>query len=154
MFGGEIMNLHDLHPVPGSKRKPKRLGQGIGSGTGKTAGKGHKGQKSRSGGGVRPGFEGGQMPLMRRIPKRGFNNARFAVNYQIVNIESLCRVFAPDQEVTIMELLSSRLVHNAMLPVKILARGEMDKPLIVKANAFSESAKSKIEAAGGKAEVV
>ncbi|MCL2767205.1 MAG: 50S ribosomal protein L15 [Synergistaceae bacterium] len=148
------MNLHDLHPVPGSKRKPKRLGQGIGSGTGKTAGKGHKGQKSRSGGGVRPGFEGGQMPLMRRIPKRGFNNARFAVNYQIVNIESLCRVFAPDQEVTIMELLSSRLVHNAMLPVKILARGEMDKPLIVKANAFSESAKSKIEAAGGKAEVV
>jgi len=148
------MNLHDLHPVPGSRKKPKRLGQGIGSGTGKTAGKGHKGQKSRSGGCVRPGFEGGQMPLVRRIPKRGFNNARFAVNYQIVNIESLCKLFDSDQEVSIKELLSSRLVHSAELPVKILARGEMDKPLIVKANAFSESARNKIEAAGGKAEVV
>jgi large subunit ribosomal protein L15 len=148
------MNLHDLYPVPGSKKKPKRLGQGIGSGTGKTAGKGHKGQKSRSGGGVRPGFEGGQMPLVRRIPKRGFNNARFAVNYQIVNIESLCRVFESNQTVTVKELLSSRLVHSAELPIKILARGEMDKPLIVMANAFSESAKNKIEAAGGKAEVI
>jgi len=148
------MNLHDLYPAPGSRRKPKRLGQGIGSGTGKTAGKGHKGQKSRSGGGVRPGFEGGQMPIIRRIPKRGFNNARFAVNYQIVNIESLCRVFAPNQEVSIKELLSSRLVHSAALPVKILARGEIDRPLMIKANAFSESAKNKIEAAGGKAEVI
>jgi len=148
------MNLHDLYPVPGTNKKSKRLGQGIGSGTGKTAGKGHKGQKSRSGGGVSPGFEGGQMPLVRRIPKRGFNNAKFAVNYQIVNIESLCRVFAPDQEVSINELLSSRLVHRAEMPVKILARGEMDRPLTVKANAFSESAKNKIEAAGGKAEVV
>ena len=148
------MNLHDLYPAPGSKKKPKRLGQGIGSGTGKTAGKGHKGQKSRSGGGVRPGFEGGQMPLARRIPKRGFNNARFAVNYQIVNIESLCRVFESNQEVTVKELLSTRLINNLKLPVKILARGEMDKPLVIKANAFSESAKNKIEAAGGKAEVV
>jgi large subunit ribosomal protein L15 len=148
------MNLHDLYPVPGTNKKTKRLGQGIGSGTGKTAGKGHKGQKSRSGGGVRPGFEGGQMPLSRRIPKRGFNNARFAVNYQIVNIEELCRVFTSAQEVSAKELLSSRLIHSAVLPVKILARGEMDKPLIVKANAFSESAKNKIEAAGGKVEVV
>ena len=148
------MNLHDLYEVPGSRRKAKRLGQGIGSGTGKTAGKGHKGQKSRSDGGVRPGFEGGQMPLIRRIPKRGFNNARFARHYQIVNIESLCKKFAPNQEVSLNEFLSSRLVRNAILPVKILARGEMDKPLIVKANAFSDSAKSKIEAAGGKAEVV
>jgi len=148
------MNLHSLYPAPGSSKKPKRLGQGIGSGTGKTAGKGHKGQKSRSGGGVRPGFEGGQMPLVRRIPKRGFNNARFAVNYQIVNIESLCRVFESDQEVTISELLSARLINNAKMPVKILARGEMDKPLVIKANAFSESARNKIEAAGGKAEVV
>ena len=148
------MNLHDLYPVPGTNKKTKRLGQGIGSGTGKTAGKGNKGQKSRSGGGVRPGFEGGQMPLSRRIPKRGFNNARFAVNYQIVNIEELCRVFTSDQEVSVNELLSSRLIHSAVLPVKILARGEMDKPLIVKANAFSESAKNKIEAAGGKVEVV
>jgi large subunit ribosomal protein L15 len=148
------MNIHDLYPVPGSKKKSKRLGQGIGSGTGKTAGKGHKGQKSRSGGGVRPGFEGGQMPLVLRIPKRGFNNARFAVNYQIVNIESLCRIFESNQEVTIKELLSSRLIHNVKLPVKILARGEMDRPLTIKANAFSESAKNKIEAAGGKAEVL
>lgn len=148
------MNLHDLYPVPGSNRKSKRLGQGIGSGTGKTAGKGHKGQKSRSGGGVRPGFEGGQMPLVRRIPKRGFNNARFAVNYQIVNVESLSETFESNQEVTIIELLSSRLVRNVKLPVKILAQGEIDKPLIVKANAFSESAKNKIESAGGKAEVV
>jgi len=148
------MNLHDLYPVPGSKKNSKRLGQGIGSGTGKTAGKGHKGQKSRSGGGKKPGFEGGQMPLVRRIPKRGFNNASFAVNYQIVNIESLCKAFEPNQEVTIKELLSSNLVRNTKLPVKILARGEMDIPLVVKANAFSDSAKNKIEAAGGKVEVV
>lgn len=94
------------------------------------------------------------MPLVRRIPKRGFNNARFAVNYQIVNIESLCRIFESNQEVTIKELLSSRLIHNVKLPVKILARGEMDRPLTIKANAFSESAKNKIEAAGGKAEVL
>ena len=94
------------------------------------------------------------MPLVRRIPKRGFNNARFAVKYQIVNIDSLCRYFESDQEVSLNDLLATRLVQSASLPVKILSRGEIDKPLIVKANAFSESAKSKIEAAGGKAEVV
>lgn len=149
-----MMNLHDLYPVPGSKKKTKRLGQGIGSGTGKTAGKGHKGQKSRSGGGVRPGFEGGQMPLVRRIPKRGFNNVRFAKIFQIVNLESLERVFETGQEVSTAEMLAARLIQKAGSPVKILARGELKKSLVVKAQAFSEEAKKKIEAAGGRTEVI
>lgn len=148
------MNLHDLYPVPGSRRKSKRLGQGIGSGTGKTAGKGTKGQKSRSGGGVRPGFEGGQMPLVRRIPKRGFNNFRFSTEYQVVNVESLSKVFETGQEVTANEMCAARLIHKADMPVKVLARGEISKSLVIKASAFSGEAKKKIEAAGGRAEVV
>ena len=148
------MSLHELRPAPGSKTKGKRLGQGLGSGTGKTAGKGNKGQKARSGGGVRPGFEGGQMPMMRRIPKRGFNNARFAKVYQIVNVEDIASRFESGTTVGYEELHAARLVRNDRLPIKILANGEMDKALTIRANAFSAGAKAKIEAAGGKAEVI
>ncbi|MBQ9564482.1 MAG: 50S ribosomal protein L15 [Synergistaceae bacterium] len=148
------MNLHDLRPAPGSRRGNKRLGQGLGSGTGKTSGKGHKGHKARTGGGVRPGFEGGQMPLTRRTPKRGFNNARFATVYQIVNIESLEKKFESGQEVTPETLFKARLVDSAALPVKVLAKGELHKALTVKAAAFSKGADEKIKAAGGKAEVI
>ena len=148
------MSLHELRPAPGAKTKGKRLGQGIGSGSGKSAGKGHKGQKARSGGGVRPGFEGGQMPMMRRIPKRGFNNARFAKVYQIVNVEDIASRFESGTTVGYEELHAARLVRNDRLPIKILANGEMDKALTIRANAFSAGAKAKIEAAGGKAEVI
>ena len=148
------MSLHELHPAPGSRRKGKRLGQGLGSGTGKTAGKGHKGQKARSGGGVRPGFEGGQMPMMRRIPKRGFNNARFAKEYQIVNLESIAARFEAGAIVGFAEMYALRLVQKDNVPVKVLAKGDMDKALTVQAGAFSAQAKVKIEAAGGKAEVI
>jgi len=147
------MNLHDLKAVPGAKREAKRLGQGIGSGTGKTAGKGHKGHKSRSGGGVRAGFEGGQMPLARRVPKRGFNNARFAKEFQVVNLESLSKKFEGG-EVSANELYEARLIRSATLPVKLLGVGEVTKPLTVKVNAVSKSARQKIEAAGGKVEVI
>ena len=147
------MNLHDLEASPGAKSAPKRLGQGIGSGTGKTSGKGHKGHKSRSGGGVRPGFEGGQMPLARRVPKRGFNNARFAKEYQIVNLESVVKKFEGG-EVSVKELYEARLVHSLSLPVKILGAGEVTKQFTVKVNAVSKNARQKIEAAGGKVEVI
>ena len=147
------MNLHDLRAVSGSKRAPKRLGQGIGSGTGKTAGKGHKGHKSRSGGGVRPGFEGGQMPLARRVPKRGFNNAPFAKEYQVVNLESVAKKF-DGGEVSAAELYEARLIRSASLPVKLLGGGEVTKQFTVKVNAVSRSARQKVEAAGGKVEVV
>ena len=148
------MSLHELRPAPGAKRKGKRLGQGIGSGTGKTAGKGHKGQKARSGGGVRPGFEGGQMPMMRRIPKKGFNNARFAKEFQIVNVESLSSRFEAGATVGFSEMYAARLVQKDNIPVKVLASGDIDKALTVQAQAFSAQAKAKIEAAGGKAEVI
>ncbi|GAB6280494.1 MAG: 50S ribosomal protein L15 [Thermovirga sp.] len=148
------MGIHELRPAPGSKKKPKRLGQGTGSGTGKTAGKGHKGQKARSGGGVRPGFEGGQMPLSRRTPKRGFSNARFKKSFQLVNIERLNDLFEAGSEVGIREMLSSGLIRNMQMPVKVLGNGEITMALTVKANAFSAQAMAKIEAAGGKTEVV
>ena len=147
------MNLHDLRPAPGSRRKTKRLGQGIGSGTGKTSGKGNKGHKSRTGGGVRPGFEGGQMPLVRRVPKRGFNNARFAKEYQVVNVESLSK-FEIGREITAEDLYGAGLVRSPSQPVKLLAKGGVDKPFTVKVNAVSQGARQKIEAAGGKVEVV
>jgi len=147
------MNLHDLRATPGAKREAKRLGQGIGSGTGKTAGKGHKGHKSRSGGGVRPGFEGGQMPLARRVPKRGFNNARFAKEYQVVNLESIVDKFEGG-EVTAAELHEARLIRSVSLPVKLLGDGEVTKKFTLKVNAVSRSARQKIEAAGGKIEVI
>ena len=147
------MNLHDLTPVPGSRRAAKRLGQGIGSGTGKTSGKGNKGHKSRTGGGVRPGFEGGQMPLVRRVPKRGFNNARFEKEYQVVNLESLSEKFEGG-EISVKELCEARLIRSLSQPVKLLAKGEVNKPFTVRVNAVSESARQKIEAAGGKVEVI
>ena len=150
------MNLHELGSIPGAKRKPKRLGQGIGSGTGKTSGKGHKGHKARSGGGVRPGFEGGQMPLARRVPKRGFNNARFSKEYQVVNLASIEKRAEKFEggEVGVNELYEARLIRSPSLPVKLLGDGEITRPLTVKVNAFSQSARQKIEAAGGKVEVV
>lgn len=149
-----MMNLHDLSPAPGSKRKPKRLGMGIGSGTGKTAGKGHKGQKARAGRSVSPYFEGGQMPLSRRIPKRGFSNFRHALNYQTVNVKDLEDRFETGATIVFEDLYAKRLISNPAQPVKILGDGELSKSFTVKAQAYSASAKKKIESAGGKAEVI
>lgn len=148
------MKLHELSPVPGSCRKKKRLGQGIGSGTGKTAGKGHKGQKARKSPDISANFEGGQMPLARRIPKRGFSNFRFAVKYEVVNIADLEERFENGADVTAKELSELRLISDAASPVKVLGVGELTKQLNVKANAYSSTASKKIEAAGGKAEVI
>ena len=147
------MKLHELSPVAGSKKSAKRIGRGHGSGWGKTAGKGHKGQKARAGHGMRPGFEGGQMPLQRRIPKRGFNNI-FAKEIVIVNLASLEKKFENGATVDTAALIKAGIVKNSFDGVKILSNGTLTKSLTVKANAFSKSAKEKIEAAGGKAEVV
>ncbi|RIX47867.1 50S ribosomal protein L15 [Paenibacillus nanensis] len=146
------MKLHELAPAPGSTQAPKRKGRGIGSGNGKTAGKGHKGQNARSGGGVRPGFEGGQNPLYRRVPKRGFNNP-FRTEYAIVNIEEL-NGFAAGTEVTPAVLLEQGIVKNPLAGIKILGNGELKVALTVKAKKFSQSAVEKIQAAGGKTEVI
>ena len=148
-----MITLQDLHPVKGSTHKAKRLGQGIGSGTGKTSGKGHKGDKSRTGGGVRPGFEGGQMPLTRRTPKRGFNNYRFAKVFQVVNLDALDRKFDAGAEIDSEAMYAARVIRKKNIPVKILAGGELTKALKVKAAAFSAEAAKKIEAAGGTHEV-
>ena len=149
-----MITLHDLHPVKGSTHKAKRLGQGIGSGTGKTSGKGHKGDKSRTGGGVRPGFEGGQMPLTRRTPKRGFNNAKFAKVFQIVNLDALDKKFEAGAEVDQKAMFEARVIRKKNIPVKVLSDGELKKALKIKAGAFSKEAAKKIEAAGGTHEVV
>ena len=146
------MKLHELAPAAGSVTPAWRKGRGAGSGNGKTAGKGHKGQNARSGGGVRPGFEGGQIPLYRRLPKRGFNN-RFATKYAIINVEVLNK-FDNDTVVTLETLLESGTISKAYDGVKVLGRGEITKKVTVKASCFSASAKEKIEAAGGKCEVV
>ena len=146
------MQIHDLSPVKGSTHVDKRKGRGHGTGNGKTAGRGHKGQKARTGGGVRIGFEGGQMPLARRIPKRGFHNI-FAKPLESVNVSALNQ-FEDGAVVDAQALLESRVLSKCVYGVKILGNGEITKKLTVKANAFSESAKAKIEAAGGKAEVV
>lgn len=148
------MKLHDLSPVPGSRKKKKRLGQGLASGHGKTAGKGHKGQKARAGVSIGANFEGGQMPLARRIPKRGFSNYRFATRYEIVNVAELEDRFEAGSEVNATTLCELRLISSADKPVKILGVGEISKALNVRANAYSASATKKIEAAGGKAEVI
>ncbi|MBQ4431381.1 MAG: 50S ribosomal protein L15 [Synergistaceae bacterium] len=148
------MTLQDLHPAKGSTHKAKRLGQGIGSGTGKTSGKGHKGDKSRTGGGVRPGFEGGQMPLTRRTPKRGFNNARFAKVFQVVNLGTLDKKFDAGAEIDADAMYTARVIRKKGIPVKILADGELTKALKIKAAAFSAEAVKKIEASGGTHEVV
>jgi large subunit ribosomal protein L15 len=147
------MNLHELKPTPGSRRRSTRKGQGIGSGLGKTAGRGHKGQKARSGGGVRPGFEGGQMPLQRRMPKRGFSNAPFKKEIITVNLDKLNR-FENGTEVTPEILLETKVIRKIRDGVKILGEGNLEKPLTIKAHAFSKSALEKIEAVGGKAEVI
>ena len=146
------MKLHELSPVPGSNQKAYRKGRGNGSGNGKTAGRGQKGQWARSGGGVRVGFEGGQMPLARRIPKRGFNNI-FAKPLTAVNVSEL-EIFENGAVVDAAALLEKGIVSDCKYGLKVLARGELTKKLTVKAAAFSESAKAKIEQAGGKAEVV
>ncbi|ALS26192.1 50S ribosomal protein L15 [Paenibacillus cisolokensis] len=146
------MKLHELSPAPGSRKERKRVGRGIGSGNGKTSGRGHKGQNARSGGGVRPGFEGGQNPLYRRLPKRGFNNP-FRKEYAIVNIEQL-NGFEAGTEVTPEVLLEQGIVKNPLSGIKILGNGELKVQLTVKASKFSQSAVEKIEAAGGKTEVI
>ena len=147
------MKLHELSPAEGSVTKSFRKGRGIGSGNGKTAGKGHKGQNARSGGGVRPGFEGGQNPLYRRLPKRGFTN-RFAKQYAIVNVKTLSDKYSDGDEIDIYKLLSDRVIRKAGDGLKVLGNGEISKKITVKAAVFSETAKAKIEAAGGKAEVM
>ena len=146
------MKLHELSPAAGSAKAAWRKGRGAGSGNGKTAGKGHKGQNARSGGGVRPGFEGGTLPIYRRLPKRGFTN-RFAKQYAIINVSAL-NVFADGETVDIEILLQKGLISSVMDGVKILGNGELSKKLTVKATVFSAAAKEKIEAAGGKAEVI
>lgn len=146
------MKLNELSPAPGSAKAPFRKGRGAGSGNGKTAGRGHKGQKARSGGGVRPGFEGGQMPLQRRIPKRGFVNI-FRTQYATINVEELNR-FEDGAVVDEKAIVEAGLLKKTLDGVKVLGRGELTKKLTVNVAAFSEGAKSKIEAAGGKAEVV
>ena len=147
------MKLHELSPQEGSVKEGFRKGRGAGSGNGKTAGKGHKGQNARSGGGVRPGFEGGQLPLYRKLPKRGFNNFRFAKKYAVVNVELLNK-FADGEVVDFAALLNAGIIKNVFDGVKVLGEGELTKKLTVKAAVFSASAKEKIEAVGGKTEVV
>ena len=147
------MKIHELSPAPGSTKPVKRIGRGPASGQGKTAGKGHKGQKARAGRGMNPGFEGGQMPLQRRIPKRGFNNI-FAKEIAIVNVSALEATFEDGAVIDTAALLESGLVKKELDGIKVLAHGELTKKFTVKANAFSKEAKAKIEAVGGTAEVI
>jgi len=147
------MKLHELRPSEGAFKTSKRLGRGTGSGLGKTSGKGHKGQNARSGGGVRPGFEGGQLPLFRRLPKRGFSNAMFKVEYATINVSDLEKF--EDGAVVTPELLKEMgILKKQLAGVKVLGNGELTKKLTVKANKFSQTAIEKIEAIGGKAEVI
>lgn len=146
------MRLHELHPAEGSTTAAKRLGRGVGSGLGKTSGKGHKGAKARSGGGKRPGFEGGQMPLYRRVPKKGFTNI-FGTEYAAVNVERL-NCFEDGFTVDTQALLDAGIIRKTLDGVKIMGDGELTKKLTVKAAKFTASAKEKIEALGGKAEVI
>lgn len=148
------MYIHDLSNAPGEKRTTKRVGRGIGSGTGKTSTRGHKGQWARTGGGVRPNFEGGQMPLTRRVPKRGFNNAQFAHVYSEVNVGSL-EIFENGTEVDAIALLEAGILSKIQpYGIKVLGNGELTKSITVKAEKFSASAVEKIEKAGGKVEVI
>ncbi len=146
------MKLHELSPAEGSTKESKRIGRGHGSGNGKTAGKGHKGQKARAGRGQRPGFEGGQMPLQRRVPKRGFNNI-FAEEVIAINIGAL-EAFDDEAVVDAAALVEKGIVKKANVKIKVLGNGKLSKKLTVKLNAFSASASEKIAAAGGKAEVI
>jgi large subunit ribosomal protein L15 len=146
------MNLHDLSPARGAKKRRKRIGRGPGSGHGKTSTKGHKGLLARSGGGKRPGFEGGQMPLVRRLPKFGFTNP-FRTEYAIVNVKSF-EQWTGAQTITPQALVEAGLVKRKNLPIKILGNGELKKPLVIQAHKFSKSAEAKIQAAGGRVEVI
>ena len=146
------MKLHELHPAEGSTTAQKRLGRGTGSGLGKTSGKGHKGAKARSGGGKRPGFEGGQMPLYRRVPKRGFHNI-FGTDYAEVNVERL-ECFQDGDTVTAEKLIEAGIIRKTLDGVKIMGNGDLSKKLTVQAQKFTAGAKEKIEAVGGKAEVI
>ena len=146
------MKLHELKPAVGATTAEKRLGRGTGSGLGKTSGKGHKGAKARSGGGKRPGFEGGQMPLTMRLPKRGFTN-KWRTEYVAINVDRL-EIFEDGAVVTPVELIEAGILKNVRDGVKIMGNGEITKKLTVQANKFTASAKEKIEAAGGKAEVI
>ena len=147
------MKLHELKPAAGSTTAPKRLGRGVGSGLGKTSGKGHKGAKARSGGGKRPGFEGGQMPLYRRVPKKGFSNYPFKTIYETVNVERL-EVFEDGAVVTPETLIEKGIIRKVCDGVKIMGNGDLTKKLTVKAAKFTATAKEKIEAVGGTAEVI
>lgn len=147
------MKLHELRPPAGARRKAKRVGRGIGSGLGKTSGRGQKGQGARSGGLKGPGFEGGQTPLQRQLPKRGFNNARFTRRYATVNVEQLNR-FEPNTVVTPELLIESRLVRDAKDGIKVLGDGEITRPLTVRVHACSRAAADKIRAVGGNIEVI
>lgn len=147
------MKLHELRPNEGSVQTRKRVGRGAGSGLGKTSGKGHKGQNARSGGGVRPGFEGGQLPLFRRLPKRGFTNAMFKTTYAVLNLDDLNK-FEENTEITPELLKEMGILKNQLNGVKILGNGTLEKKLTVKANQFSKKAKEEIEKLGGKAEVI
>lgn len=148
------MKLHELSPAAGSSKAAWRKGRGPGSGNGKTGGRGHKGQNARTGGGVKPGFEGGQIPLYRRLPKRGFTNSLFKKEYAIINLETLDKLFNDGDAVSMEVLLEKGIVKKELNGLKVLGRGEITKKLTVKATIFSATAKEKIEAAGGKAEVI
>jgi large subunit ribosomal protein L15 len=147
------MKLNELAPAAGAKTTRRRVGRGIGSGLGKTSGRGHKGQKSRAGASIRPGFEGGQTPLHRRLPKRGFNNTRFALEQVVVNLSAL-NVFEAGSVVSPEDLVARRIISNVKDGVVVLGGGEMEKSLTIRAHRFSRTAAGKIEAAGGKAEVI
>ena len=147
------MKLHTIHPNEGATFTRKRVGRGPGSGLGKTSGKGHKGQNARSGGGVRPGFEGGQLPLFRRLPKRGFSNAKFKTEYAVINLSDLNK-FENDAVITPELLKEMGLVKNQLSGIKVLGNGTLEKKVIVKAHKFSSVAKEEIEKLGGKAEVI
>jgi len=146
------MKLHELSPAPGSKKAKTRVGRGLGSGLGKTSGRGHKGQKSRAGGGKRPGFEGGQKPLYLRLPKRGFHN-KFALTFSEVNVSAL-NGFEPGEVVDLVALVEAGIIKKVNDGVRILGNGGLEKALTVRANGFTKAAVAKIEAAGGKVEVI
>ena len=146
------MKLHELSPAPGSKKAKTRVGRGLGSGLGKTSGRGHKGQKSRAGGGKRPGFEGGQKPLYLRLPKRGFHN-KFALTFSEVNVSAL-NGFEPGEVVDLVALVEAGIIKKVNDGVRVLGNGELEKALTVRANGFTKAAVAKIEAAGGKVEVI